>query len=409
MPVMGKPILWHVYQRTKQSRLVDEIVVATSNNKSDDKIAEFCRKNNIPLFRGSENDVLDRYYKAAKQYKAEYIVRVTADCPLVDPELVGRLIKDVLLEKYDYAGVAAGAGASTLKINKYPQGLDAEIFSIGVLKTAWDNAKDPLEREHATSYIWKRPKKFRIGPPQVPKVDYSMYRLTVDWPDDLKLIKAIYEKLYMRKNNFGFGDVIRLLETHPDLAKINKKYLDKTVEGFWRQKLASEFKNIKKPQHVNYKVLDAIVILAAEDTKIKGETKQRIDEGLKIYKQASNKCLFIFLGVKAGKQNFVKYLKNKIDPKKTVVLASRNEASTKTQIKDFSKILSELKIKHILFVSNTYHILRLKRYCNKFLAVKKNRLFYWPVGKIVNQKVFINKEISKIIRYSKKGDLSLFL
>lgn len=410
MPILKKPVLWHVYQRTKRAKRIDQVIIATSDKKADDKIAKFCETNNIPIFRGSESDVLDRYFQAAKKNKADYIVRVTADCPLIDSELVGKLIRNFTSGNYDYAGIAAGAGASTLNINRFPQGLDAEIFSFGALKTAWGNAKDPLEREHATAYIWKRPKKFRIGPPQVPDVDHSMYyRLTLDWPEDLKLIRIIYEKLYTQNKYFGFKDIINLLEIHPALAIINKKYLDKTTEGFWRQKLLSEFENIKKPKFTNIKKLDAVVVPAAEETKVEGETKQRIDEGLQIYKKTNNNCLFIYLGVKAGKDYFANYVKDKINLKRTVVLTSRNEASTKTQLKDFSKFLDDKNVKSILFVSSAYHLPRFQRYCKKFIVAKKYKLFYWPVGEIENQKVLIDREISKIIRYARKGDVSLIL
>jgi len=407
MPILKKPVLWHVYQRTKRARGVDKVIVATSDKKADDKIAKFCEKNNMPLFRGPENDVLDRYFQAAKQYGADYIVRVTADCPLIDPGPLGRLIRNFMPGNYDYAGIAAGAGASVLKINKFPQGLDAEIFSFRALKAAWEKAKSPLEREHATSYIWTRPKEFRIGPPQVPKVDYSMYRLTVDWPDDLKLVRAIYEKLYTKNKYFGFRDVIKLLELDPKLALINKKYLDKTTAGFWKQKLMLEFEDIKKPKFVDLKKLDAVVVPAAEETKVEGETKQRIDEGLKIYKKTGKNCLFIYLGVKAGKDYFANYVKDKIDLKRRVALTSRNEASTKTQIRDFSRRLNEINAKSILFVSSAYHLPRLQRYCRKFIDAKKYKLFYWPVGSIKKQQDGIQKEINKIIRYAKKGDLSL--
>ncbi len=409
MPILKKPVLWHVYQRTKCARGIDLVVIATGDKKADDKIAKFCEMNDIPLFRGSENDVLDRYYKAAMQYKADFVVRITADCPLVDPELIDNLINDFMSGNYDYAGIAAGAGASILKVNKFPQGLDAEIFSFGALKTAWEKAKQPLEREHTTAYIWKRPKKFRIGAPQVPDVDYSMFRLTVDWPNDLKLIRAIYQKLYTKNKYFGFRDVIKLLELDPKLALINKKYLDKTTAGFWKQKLMSEFEHIKKPKFSNFKKLDAVVILAAEETDMAGETKQRVDEGLKIYKKTGKKCLFVYLGVKAGKDYFIDYVEDKIDLNRIMVLTNRKEASTKTQIKDFSKFLNDKGLTSIILVSSAYHLPRLQRYCKKFIDGKKYKLSYWPVGETGSQKLLVDKEISKIIRYAKKGDVSLAL
>lgn len=408
MSIVGKPVLWHVVDRVKRAKLIDQVVVATSTNPKDKKIVEFCEKNNIEVFKGSENDVLDRYYQCAKKYHAKYIIRITSDCPLIDPKLIDRLIAKFFNEEADHMGIATGAGISFDKINKYPQGYDAAIFSFKALEKAWERAKDTVDREHVTVYIWQRPNDFKLGKPLTPPKDYSNYRLTVDWPEDLKLIRTIYEKLYIKNKHFMFQDVIKLLKLYPTFAIINKKYLDKTTERFWRQKLISEFENVKKPKLVNFIKLDAIVIPSAEETAVEGETKQRIDEGLKMFDKANNQCLFIYLGVKAGKNHFLNYVQDKIDPKRRLVIASRKEASTKTQIKDLSKFLKEKEVQSIIIVSSAYHLPRLKRYCNKYLD-KKYKLDFWPTGNVKRQKNSVEKELTKIIRYAKKGDFQLIL
>lgn len=407
MPIVGKPVLWHVVDRVKRAKLVDQVVVATSTNPKDKKIVEFCEKNNIEVFKGSENDVLDRYYQCAKKYHAKCVVRITSDCPLVDSKLIDQLIEKFFREKIDHKGIATGAGVSLDKINKYPQGFDAAILSFKALNKAWKRAKDPVDREHVTVYIWQRPNDFKLGKPLTPQKDYSNYRLTVDWSEDLKLIRTIYEKLYIQNKHFGFQDVIKFLKLYPNLAMINKKRLDKTTEGFWRQKLMAEFENVKKPKLVNFIKLDAIVVPSAEETAVEGETKQRIDEGLKMFNKASNQCLFIYLGVRAGKNHFINYARDKIDPEKRVVLASRNEASTKTQTKDLSRFLDKMLLKNILIVSHAYHIPRIKLYVNMFRN-KITRVHYWPVGKISKQSKQTVVEINKIIRYAKRGDLFIF-
>lgn len=406
MPIIGKPVLWHVVDRVKRAKHIDQVVVATSMKPADKKIVDFCEKNNIEVFKGSENDVLDRYYQCAKKYHAKFIIRITSDCPLIDPKLIDRLIAKFFNEDADHMGIATGAGISFDKINRYPQGLDATIFSFKALGKAWRGAKDSIDREHVTVYIWQRPNDFKLGRPLTPLKDYSSYRLTVDWPEDLKMIRTIYEKLYIKNKHFGFRDVIKLLKDYPNLAVINKKYLDKTTESFWRQKLTSEFKNIKKPKHVIFKELDAVVVPSAEETEVEGETKQRTDEGLNIYKKANKNCLFIYMGVKAGKNHFINYVQDKIDPERRVVLASRNEASTKTQIKDLSKFLKDKNVGTILFVSSAYHLPRLRRYCAKYLSAKC-KLFFWPTGDIKKQAETVRLEMRKIIKYAKRNDLSL--
>src|SRR3989338_126496 len=118
-PILGKPMLWHVVERVKRAKLINQVVVATSTNPEDKKIADFCKKNNIEVFRGSQNDVLDRYYQCAKKYHAKFIVRITADCPLIDSQLIDKLIRKFFKGRYDYIGIAIGVGVVTSKIYRF--------------------------------------------------------------------------------------------------------------------------------------------------------------------------------------------------------------------------------------------------------------------------------------------------
>lgn len=228
-PILKKQLLWHLVNRVKAAKKVDEVVVATTTNKADQKIVNFCKKNNINFFEGSEKDVLDRFYQTAKKYAADIVIRVTADCPLIDPFIIDKAISKFQKGHFDHLGVATGAGVANQKIKKFPDGLDCEVFSFEVLEKAAKNAKDPNEREHVTMYTWKRPELFKIGA-LYSKKDYSSYRFTVDYPKDLKFVKEIYQKLFRMDSVFKMEEVIKLVEKNPELLKINNQFIGK--EGY---------------------------------------------------------------------------------------------------------------------------------------------------------------------------------
>ena len=209
--IEGQPMLWHVVQRVKRARLVDRVVVATSTNSADDAIADMCRHNGIPCYRGSENDVLDRFYNAARAEKAAQVVRITADCPLIDPEVVDRVVRRFQHGDLDYA--------SNAMVRSYPDGLDTEVFSFSSLEKAWHEAAKTSEREHVTPYL--RSGKFRTANVESDSTTLSQhYRWTVDELDDLEFIRAVYRALH-DKEAFGMKDVLHLLEKNPGLEKMN--------------------------------------------------------------------------------------------------------------------------------------------------------------------------------------------
>jgi glutamate-1-semialdehyde 2,1-aminomutase/spore coat polysaccharide biosynthesis protein SpsF len=212
LKLAGQSVLWHVINRVKKSKLIDDIIVATTTNKNDNAIAEFAKSENINLFRGSESDVLDRYYQSAKKYDAEIIARITADCPLIDPRVIDKVISFFLKGNFDYA--------SNTVSPTYPDGLDAEVFTFDALKRAWGEAKTTVEREHVTSYLWNNPDKFRISN-VTSAVDLSAMRWTLDEPRDWLFVKKIYSHLYNVKGIFYMKDILDLLRRKPSLQKIN--------------------------------------------------------------------------------------------------------------------------------------------------------------------------------------------
>lgn len=211
--IENRPMLWHVIRRVKRATLVDRVVVATSTASADDVIEKMCRENDVPCHRGSENDVLDRYYHAARAEKAAQVVRITADCPLIDPELIDRVVRRFQRGDLDYA--------SNAMVRSYPDGLDTEIFSFSALERAWHEAGKSSEREHVTPYL--RSEKFRTA--NVENDSTSLYqhcRWTVDEAEDLEFIRAVY-KAFREKENFGMKDVFELIEKTPGLEKMNSE------------------------------------------------------------------------------------------------------------------------------------------------------------------------------------------
>jgi len=216
MPILGKPILLLEIERIQRSHAIDKLIVATSTGKEDDGIVEMCSNAGVECFRGSLNDVLDRCYQAALPYKPDHVMRLTGDCPLIDPEVIDATIDFYLQGAYDYVSNALASEET------FPDGLDTEIFSRAALTTAWQEAVLPSHREHVTQFIIKNPERFRLGYYKSFE-DLSHLRWTVDEPEDFELIKKIYEKLYPNYPAFVMKDVLHLLDKQPELLEINSQ------------------------------------------------------------------------------------------------------------------------------------------------------------------------------------------
>jgi spore coat polysaccharide biosynthesis protein SpsF len=212
------PMLWYVIERTRAAETLDKVIVATTTEPADDIIVAFCRQHGVSCFRGSEKDVLDRYYHAARQHDVEIIVRITSDCPLIDPGIVDKTVRSFLAEQPDYA--------SNSLVRTYPRGLDTEVMTVRALETAWREARQPYQRSHVTPYIYENPGRFRILS-VTGEEDYSAYRWTVDTPEDLELVRAIYARFESKE--FFFSDVLRLMEREPELAEINRSIAQKAL------------------------------------------------------------------------------------------------------------------------------------------------------------------------------------
>lgn len=219
--VLDKPLLWYLSKRIEQVKTPNTFIIATGPSDLNKPIIKFAQKFNINYFIGNEGDVLDRYYQTAKKYQGDIIVRVTADCPLMDPEIIDRGLDIFLNENYAYV--------SNVHPSTYPDGFDTEIFSFKALETAWKEAKLPSEREHVTPYIWKNPDKFPAKNYEF-KVDVHTMRLTVDNPEDFILISKIIEEFHDSWENFQAEDVVNYLTQNPELLEINAQFVGN--EGF---------------------------------------------------------------------------------------------------------------------------------------------------------------------------------
>ena len=209
--VCGRPLLYYVVSRVRQAQTLNLFAVATSDHSSDDVIQKFCQINVVPCFRGSQDDVLDRYYRAAKHFQADVIVRLTADCPLLDPAIIDKVVDNFITGNFDYC--------SNTQEPSYPDGLDTEVFTWDALERSWQEAHLPSEREHVSSYIAKNPGLFRLGSVKHNR-NLSELRWTVDEPEDLDLIRKIYKHL-LNKKRFRLDDLLALYREHPELRMIN--------------------------------------------------------------------------------------------------------------------------------------------------------------------------------------------
>lgn len=209
----GITVLEHVIKRVKSAKLIDEVIIATTIKKEDLKIVKLCADVGIRVFCGSYQDVLDRYYQVARLLDPKHIVRITADCPLIDPKIIDKVIRLHLKEK-------AGYTSNTLE-ETFPDGEDVEIFTFEALNKAWQNAKLLSEREHVTPYIKKRPKIFGIRNLECDK-NLSDKRWTLDNPEDYDFIKIIYKNLYGKNNLFGIIEILAFLNKNPNIERINQ-------------------------------------------------------------------------------------------------------------------------------------------------------------------------------------------
>lgn len=219
LPFRGEPMLAHVMHRAARATSLDDVVLATTLRPEDDPIVELARDRGWPVERGSEVDLLDRYLQAARHHDAEVIVRITSDCPLIDPEIIDLAVGAFGAAQADYA-------SNTLEPRTYPRGLDVEVIARAALERAGAEDHNMAWREHATPYIYRHPELFQLVR-VASAVDYSQHRWSVDTVDDYELVRRLFEEL--DPDTVAWHDVLALLARHPDWELINRDVPQKTV------------------------------------------------------------------------------------------------------------------------------------------------------------------------------------
>jgi spore coat polysaccharide biosynthesis protein SpsF len=213
--VVGRPMLAWLVERAARIPGVERVIVATTEKPADGAILRFAAERGLPAYAGSEDDVLDRFYQAARRDGVSVVVRVTPDCPLLDPGVAGRVLARFL---------EAGGGldyASNTQPPTFPDGLDTEAFAFAALERGWREARLASEREHVTPFIWKHPDRFRLAN-VTHTPDLSALRWTVDTAADLEFVRAVYRHLGVRAETAGLEEVLDLLRRHPELKRINR-------------------------------------------------------------------------------------------------------------------------------------------------------------------------------------------
>lgn len=213
-------MLARVVRRAQRAKTLDSVVVACSTEHGDEAIVRECDRLGIKHHRGSDSDVLDRYYQTSQAFPSDAYVRITSDCPLIDPEVIDKVVSHFGSGGFDYA-------SNTVK-RTYPRGLDIEAFTAQGLARSWREAKEPYQRVHVTPYFYQNPDLFKLGYVQQ-ELDQNEMRWTVDTPDDLRFVREVYERL-KKSDGFSWRDVLKLLEREPGLVAINAHIEQKKLQ-----------------------------------------------------------------------------------------------------------------------------------------------------------------------------------
>ncbi len=233
-PVLSQPILYRMVERVMQSKLKGSVVIATTDQPEDRVIEKICQLNEWNCYRGDSLDLLSRHYRAARKWNADIVLKIPSDCPLIDPRVIDRVIETYLNNSYDYV--------SNLHPATYPDGNDVEVISMDALEYSWVMAKRNFEREHTTPFIWENRDLFNIGNVEWESgLNYSMsHRFTLDYPEDYRFIREIFEHLYPHNPTFSLSDILNLLNEKPELQQINSNYCGVN----WYRKHLHELKSV---------------------------------------------------------------------------------------------------------------------------------------------------------------------
>jgi spore coat polysaccharide biosynthesis protein SpsF len=240
LPLGGRPLLERMLERLARTPVPLEIIVATTWNSEDEPIRMLCSRLDVPCYSGHPTDLLDRHYRVGKHWRADAVVKIPSDCPLIDPGIVGRVLQFATDHdgEYDYV--------SNLHPPTYPDGNDVEVIPFAVLEEAWHEADRPFEREHTTPFIWEQPERYRIGNVRWETGwNYSMsHRWTIDYPEDYLFLKVVFEELWKENPGFSLMDILSLLQLRPEIRELNAEH----VGVNWYRDHSHELKTITPDQ-----------------------------------------------------------------------------------------------------------------------------------------------------------------
>ncbi|MFC2048074.1 cytidylyltransferase domain-containing protein [Chloroflexota bacterium] len=211
--ILGKPMLWHLVTRVQKAKYIDDVVIATTVNEGDNSLEEFTIDNNLGVYRGSENDLVDRFFNAGKKYQADITVRVWGDCPLIDPDIIDKVLLKFIGENYDYA--------NNFHPPTYPSGMNFEVYSLKSLERIWKETSDIFYREYPFEFIYANHNSFKTLYDHN-EVNLSNINLTVDYIEDFEIIAEIFRSLYQENEIFHMKDILEFIEKHPKLSEMNK-------------------------------------------------------------------------------------------------------------------------------------------------------------------------------------------
>jgi len=233
--IEGKPLIWHIFNRLQKISLISEVVISTTNQSTDKPLIEFAKKENIAYFAGSEDDIIDRIYKTGEKFSCDILVKINADCPLIDIELIENGI-NLFLSSKNKPDLITNCVEET-----FPEGMQYSIFNFNVIKKIWLTLKESFWREYFYRFMIENKNNFSIINIKNEK-DLSKLRWTVDYQEDLEFVKKIYSKLYSKNQFFGMNEILNLLDKNPEIRKINDKYSSKVGINDYNN-LKDKFKN----------------------------------------------------------------------------------------------------------------------------------------------------------------------
>jgi spore coat polysaccharide biosynthesis protein SpsF len=233
--IEGKPLIWHIFNRLQKISLISEVVISTTNQSTDKPLIEFAKKENIAYFAGSEDDIIDRIYKTGEKFSCDILVKINADCPLIDIKLIENGI-NLFLSSKNKPDLITNCVEET-----FPEGMQYSIFNFNVIKKIWLTLKESFWREYFYRFMIENKNNFSIINIKNEK-DLSRLRWTVDYQEDLEFVKKIYSKLYSKNQFFGMNEILNLLDKNPEIRKINDKYSSKVGINDYNN-LKDKFKN----------------------------------------------------------------------------------------------------------------------------------------------------------------------